>query len=111
MSSELRDILKTNADITVPHAPTIIRIRSAEGRLDPLTSMVNVQYVIALSGTGVATKTIPGNATTHSLLNDLTNCQARRMRGLDVLGETYRFFHRESTGRLSSISSTFSCTP
>jgi hypothetical protein len=34
-----------------------------------------------------ALKTIPGN-TTHLLLNDLAECQARRMRGLGVLDIT-----------------------
>jgi hypothetical protein len=51
--------------------------------------MVNAQYIIALSEIEIAPKTTPGNSTTHSLLNDLTICQARRMRGLDVLVVTY----------------------
>jgi hypothetical protein len=52
--------------------------------------MVNAQYIIALSEIEIASKTIPGNPTTHSLLNDLAKCQARRMRGLDVLDATYQ---------------------
>ena len=74
----------------------MIRIMSIGGRLDPMISRVDVQYVIALSETKVPTKTIPVNATAHSLLNDLTTCQARRMRGLDVLKATYHDCPEES---------------
>ncbi len=61
-------------------------------RLKPLLCKVTAQYVIALSELEIPTKTIPGNPTTHSLLDVLTKCQARRMRGLDVLGVTVPSF-------------------
>jgi len=49
---------------------------------------VNDQYIVALSDD--TPETVLGKPTTHSLLHDLTNCQARRMRGLDVLVATYQ---------------------
>jgi hypothetical protein len=49
---------------------------------------VNDQYIVALSDD--TPETVLGKPTTHSLLHDLTNCQARRMRGLDVLIATYQ---------------------
>src|ERR1700689_5293378 len=61
--------------------------------------MVNPQYNNALSEIEIASKTIPGNPTTHSLLNDLATCQARRMRGLDVLTATYQPFAQMRHGR------------
>jgi len=39
----------------------------------------------------ITLKTIPGNPTTHLLLNDLTECQTSRKRGLDVLELTLLF--------------------
>ena len=73
-------MLKTNAGTTVPATPTSVEISLIGGKGDPKPLEVNAQYVIALSETEVAPNTIPGDPTTHSLLNDLTKCQARRMR-------------------------------
>jgi hypothetical protein len=86
--SEVRDILKTNAGTTVPATPSIVEIILTGGKGDPTPLEVNAQQVIELSETEIAPKTIPGDPTAHSLLNDLTKCQARRKRGLDVLDLT-----------------------
>jgi len=88
---------KTKADTSVPGAPTSVRIRPTGERRNALTEKVNAEYVIALSETEIATETIPGSPAAHSLLNDLTQRQARRLRGLGVPGETYHFLPEETT--------------
>ena len=60
-------------------------------RRNPYPRKVTARCIVATIATEIALKTIPGNPTTHSLLNDLTTCQARRMRGLDVLNLTLPF--------------------
>jgi hypothetical protein len=56
--------------------------------LAPLAVVFPSQNSHATSAIEIALKTIPGKLTTHLLLNDLAECQARRMQGLDVLDIT-----------------------
>jgi hypothetical protein len=91
-------MLKTNADTNLSAAPTRVWISPTVVGRSPFLRKVLAQYVIALSEIEIATKTIPGNTTTHSLLNDLTKCQARRMRGLDVLRVTVPLFAEVPAG-------------